>query len=183
MIKNEYESWIFDVHMLIDNENDDIINEFFRQIKRWIQTWQLRYVITYDSAAEQRDVNLIFRNLIDDEMKISHYFCRIHSKRTLNKKFADDTCKIAKKHLYDAFYFKKIQFNCDDFLNKTIKSIFAEKRSYIQREWVLIKQKWINYIRQHSCLLLQYMTINVIESWHAFFKKHANDEKKITYQI
>ena len=88
-------------------------------------------MITDNSAAEQRDVNLTFRNLIDNEMKISHYFCRIHSKQTLNKKFVDDTCKIAKKHLYDVFYFKKIQFNCDDFLNKAIKSIFVEKRSYI----------------------------------------------------
>ena len=91
-------------------------------------------MIIDDSAAEQRDVNLTFRNLIDDEMKISHYFCRIYSKRTLNRKLVDETCKIAKKHLYDVFYFRKTQFDYDDFLNKAIKAIFVEKRSYIQRE-------------------------------------------------
>ena len=76
----------------------------------------------------------MFQSLTDDEMKISHYFYRIHSKRTLNKKFVDKTCKIAKKHLYNVFYFKKIQLDCDDFLNKAIKATFVKKRSYIQRK-------------------------------------------------
>ena len=168
--------------MLTDNENGDIIGEFLRQIKRWTRAWRLRYMITDDSAAEQRDVSLTFRDLIDGEMEVSHYLCRTHSERTLNKKLADDTCKIAKKHLYDALYFRKTQPDCDDSLNKAIKSAPAEKRPYIQREWVLTKQKWANYARQHSCLLLQCMTTNVIESWHASLKKHADGEKKITHQ-
>ena len=34
MMKNEHENWIFEAHMLIDHENDDIIKTFLRQIKR-----------------------------------------------------------------------------------------------------------------------------------------------------
>ena len=176
MMKDEHENWIFAVHMLIAHENDDIIETFFRQIKRWTKVWKFRYIIIDDSAAEQRTVNLTFRNLIDDEIKISHFFCRTHSKRTLNGKLADFACKNAKKHLYDALYFRKTKMKCDDSLKKTMRSIFNEKRQYIEREWMLIKQKWINYVRQHSCLLLQCMIINAVESWHASIKKHADDE-------
>ena len=51
-----------------------------------------------------------------------------------------------------------------------------EKRQYIQRKWVMTKQKWANYARQHSCFLLQCMITNAVESWHASFKKHADGE-------
>ena len=109
-------------------------------------------------------------------MKISHFFCRTHSERTLNKKLVDAACKNAKKHLYDALYFRKTEMECDDSLKKTLKSASAEKRQYIEREWVMIKSKWANYARQHSCLLLQCMTTNAVESWHASIKKHADGE-------
>lgn len=133
-------------------------------------------MITNDSAAEQRGVSLAFRDLIDGEMEVSHYLCRTHSERTLNRKLAGDTCKIAKKHLYDALYFRKTEPGCDDSLNKALKAAPMEKRSYIQREWVLTKQKWANYARQHSCLLLQCMTTNAVESRHASIKTHADGE-------
>ena len=128
MIRNEKKNWIFDVHMLIDNKNDDIIKEFFRQIKRWIKTWRFRYMIIDDSAAKQREINLTFRELIDEETKVFHYFCRIHSERTLNKKLDDEKCKITKKHLYDVLYFRKIKSKCDDSLKKKMTSIFMKKR-------------------------------------------------------
>ena len=176
MVRDEYGSWISGAHMLADAEDGDIIGEFLRQIKRWTRAWRLRYMITDDSAAEQRGVDLTFRGLIDDEMEVSHFLCRTHSERTLNKKLAGDVCKIAKKHLYDALYFRKTEPGCDDSLHKALKSAFLKNRQYIQREWVLTKQKWANYARQHSCLLLQCMTTNAVESWHASIKTHADGD-------
>lgn len=85
--------------MLTSNEDGEIIEEFLRQIKRWIRAWRLRYMIIDDSAAEQRGVSLAFRGLIDGEMEVSHYLCRTHSERTLNRKLADDACENAKKLL------------------------------------------------------------------------------------
>ena len=46
--------------MLASNEDGDIIGEFLRQIKQWSRAWRLRYIITDDSAAEQRGVSLAF---------------------------------------------------------------------------------------------------------------------------
>ena len=136
-------------------------------------------MITDDSAAEQRGINLTFRGLIDGKTKVSHYFCRTHSERTLNKRLDGEGCKITKKHLYDALYFRKTEPGCDDSLKKTMTSASMKKRQYIQREWVMTKQKWANYARQHSCLLLQCMTTNAVESWHASIKKHADGEHEL----
>ena len=41
------------------------------------------------------------------------------------------------------------------------------------------KPQWASYARQHSSLLLQCMTTNAVESWHASLKKHADDENVI----
>jgi hypothetical protein len=105
MIRDEYASWIPAAHMLASNEDGDIIAAFLRQLKQWCrQRWNLRYIITDDSAAEQRAVNLAFQGLIAGEMEISHFLCRTHSERTLNRKLAGHRCKYARKHLYDALY-------------------------------------------------------------------------------
>ena len=140
--------------MLSSNEDGDIIGEFLRQIKRWSRAWRLRYIITDDSAAEQRGVSLAFRGLIDGEMEVTHLLCRTHSERTLNRKLVGPNCKNAKKHLYDALYFRKTELGCDDSLKKALAAAPEEKRQYIDREWVQTKSKWANYARQHSCILL-----------------------------
>lgn len=46
----------------------------------------------------------------------------------------------------------------------------------------MTKQKWANYARQHSPLLLQCMTTNVVESWHASLKKHADGEIRFRHR-
>ena len=176
MIRDECGSWIPGAHMLSSNEDGDIIGEFLRQIKRWSRAWRLRYIITDDSAAEQRGVSLAFRGLIDGEMEVTHLLCRTHSERTLNRKLVGPNCKNAKKHLYDALYFRKTELGCDDSLKKALAAAPEEKRQYIDREWVQTKSKWANYARQHSCILLQCMTTNAVESWHASIKKHADGE-------
>ena len=181
MIRDECGSWIPGGHMLASNEDGDIIAEFLRQIKQWCKgCWRLRYIITDDSAAEQRGVSLAFLGLIAGEMKISHFLCRTHSERTLNRKLTDAACKNAKKHLYDALYFRKTEMGCDDSIKKAMKSAPACKRDYIEREWAQTKPQWANYSRQHSCILLQCMTTNAVESWHASIKKHADGKHILT---
>jgi hypothetical protein len=40
----------------------------------------------------------------------------------------------AKKHLYDALYFRKTEPGCDDSINKALKAAPIDKRQYIKRE-------------------------------------------------
>ena len=158
------------------DEDENLIDEFLRQIKQWTRRkWRLRYMFTDDSSIEQRAIDLAFRDLEAKKMKISHFLCRTHSERTLNRKLSESTCLAVKKHLYDAFYFRKTQMRCDDNINKALKAAPLDKRFYIEREWVATKSQWAVYARQHSCLLLQIMTTNAVELWHSSIKHHAND--------
>ena len=79
--------------------------------------------------------------LINGEMEVLHFLCRTHSERTLNRKLAGPACKNAKKHLYDALYCRKKEIGCDNSLKKALKLAPMGKRQYIEREWVLTKQK------------------------------------------
>lgn len=179
MVRDECASWIPGAHMLTSNEDGDIIAAFLCQIKKWCrESWRLRYIITDDSAAEQRAVSLAFQGLIVGEMEVSHFLCRKHSERTLNRTLAGDKCKKARKHLYDALYFRKTEPGCEDSISKALIAAPKEKRDYIEREWLQTRAQWANYARQHSCILLQCMTTNVVESWHSSIKKHAEGNKK-----
>ena len=69
-----------------------------------------------------------------NEMKVSHFLCRKHFERTLDRKLADDRCKQTKKHLYDALYFRKIDSECEKSFKKAMNVVFENKREYIERE-------------------------------------------------
>lgn len=57
-------------HALLSNEFGELIAEFLLAIKSWC-TWQLRYVLSDDSGAEQRAFRLAFPGLVRGEMEVS----------------------------------------------------------------------------------------------------------------
>ena len=177
VIRTEYNSYLPCAHMVSSNEDGDIIAEFLRTIKTWCGGrggWQPRYFLTDDSAAEQRAVKLAFRGLIDGEMEVDHLLCRTHSERTLNRRLTGDACKQARSHLYAALYFRKTSMGCEESIEAAIKTAPNQKiRKYIENEWWQTRKQWAYYARQHSCLLLQIMTTNIVESWHHSIKQHA----------
>ena len=167
MIKTEYNSYLSCVYMIFSNENNNIIAEFLHTIKTWCEewkNWQSKYFFIDDSAAKQWIVKLTFRNFIDEEMKIDHFFCHMHFEWILNHKLIDDVCKQTKFHLYTVFYFRKILMECEKFIETVIKTVFNQKiRKYIENEWWQTKKQWTYYVKQHSCFLLQIMTTNIVK--------------------
>ena len=135
-------------------------------------SWNLRYVITNDSAVEQRVVKLAFPGLIAGKMEVSHFLYRTHSEQTMNRTLAGDACREAKRHLY-ALYYWKTSIRCEDSINLAIQAAPANKKTYLKREWLNNKHLWANYARQYSCLLLKNMITNIVESWHSFLKTYA----------
>ena len=85
MVRDEYGSFWPSGHMLSSNEDADIIAEFLKTLKKWLRIWHPRYAVTDDSAAEQKAVRLAFRGHQDGEQEVSHFLCRTHSERTLNR--------------------------------------------------------------------------------------------------
>lgn len=77
-------------HILAMQEDGDIDAEALRVLKRWCGGkggWNLRYMLTDDSAAEQRAVRLAFLRLIADEQEVTHLLCVFRSEQTLKRKF------------------------------------------------------------------------------------------------
>lgn len=177
MVRDEHACWWPCAHMLSSNEDGDIIEAFLICVKNWCRRWIPRYAITDDSAAEQRAVRLAFRGLDAGEQEVSHFLCRTHSERTLNRQLAGDRCKKSRDHLYKALYLRKTGGGCEDSITAALAAAPDQKtEDYIRREWWNSREKWANYARQHSCLLLQCMTTNAVESWHHSLKAHAEGE-------
>jgi hypothetical protein len=112
MVRFEHDQWISAAHLLASNEDGDIVGAFLRQVKQWVRAWRCRYVITDDSAAEQRAVRMSFRGLEAGEQEVSHYLCRTHSERTLKRKLAGFRCKKVYENLYTALYYRRTGTGC-----------------------------------------------------------------------
>ena len=183
MVRTEHGKWAPCAYMLSKTEDGDIIGAFLRQIKRWCGGkggWLLRYIITDDSAAEQRGVKLAFRGLKDGKIEVDHFLYRKHSERTLGRALSGNTCKQVRKHLYAALYYRLSEPGCDDSIKSALAAAPNQKtKDYIQKEWVATKRQWAYYARQHSSLLLQVPGTNPVESWHASLKKHAKGKKAV----
>ena len=70
MVRDQYASWHPVAHGLLSHEFGELIAELLLAIKQWC-TWQLRYVLSDDSSAEQRAFRLAFPGLIRGEMEVS----------------------------------------------------------------------------------------------------------------
>ena len=176
MIRDEYERyWLCD-HMLSNNENDDIIVVFLKCLQKWYRIWHFRYAIIDDFAIEQKTMKFAFRNFRADEQKMFHFLCRTHSKRTFNRKLIENKCKQFKKHLYRALYFRKIRDDVENNVNETLTFVFDDViHKYIKNNWYATLSMWVNYVRQHFCILLQCMTTNIVKFWHVSLKTHDDD--------
>ena len=177
MARSEHGRWVPCAHMLSPTEDGNIVAAFLRKIKEWCGgrgAWRLRYMITDDSAAEQKAVRLAFRGLEEGEQQVDHFLCRKHSERTLKLKLAGDSCKKSFEHLYKALYYRFSEQGCLDEIHEAIAKAPESKKEYIRQQWLDTRRLWAYYARQHSCLLLQVPTTNSLESWHHSLKIHAD---------
>ncbi len=176
MARSEHGRWIPCAHMLSPTEDGNIVAAFLRRIKLWCGgrgAWRLRYMITDDSAAEQKAVRLSFRGLEEGEQQVDHFLCRKHSERTLKRELGADNCKKSFEHLYKALYYRFSEQGCLDEIHAAINAAPDSKKEYIRKWWLHTRKLWGYYARQHSCLLLQVTTTNPVESWHHSLKIHA----------
>ena len=74
MARSEHGRWIPCAYMLSMTEDGNIIGAFLRKVKAWCGgrgAWRLRYIVTDDSAAEQKAVRIAFRGLEDGEQDLT----------------------------------------------------------------------------------------------------------------
>ena len=182
MARSEHGRWLPCAHMLSPTEDGNIVAAFLRKIKEWCGgrgAWRLRYIITDDSAAEQKAVRLAFRGLEEGEQQVDHFLCRKHSERTLKERLSGDACKKPFEHLYKALYYRFSEHGCLEEINAAISHAPESKKDYIRKWWLENRRFWAYYARQHSCLLLQVTTTNPVESWHHSLEIHAQGKGRM----
>ena len=131
MARSEDGRWIPCAHMLSATEDGNIVGAFLRKIKQWCGgrgAWRLRYMITDDSAAEQKAVRLAFRGLEEGEQQVDHFLCRKHSERTLKRELGADSCKKSFEHLYKALYYRFSEQGCLDEVHAALNAAPDSKK-------------------------------------------------------
>ena len=156
MVRDEYASWVPTAHILTEKEDSDIMAAGLRVLKKWCgDRWLLRYMLTDDSAGEQSAVDKAFPGLIEGELQPTHLLCRVHSERTLNRRLAGRQNKAALDHLLTALKYRQTRAGCEESIALAIKAAPEKSRDYIEKEWWATRDRWANFARTHSCLLLQ----------------------------
>jgi hypothetical protein len=70
MVRDQHACWLPVAHALLSNKFSELIAEFLLVIKKWV-TWNLRHVLSDDSAAEIKAFRLAFPGLAAGETEVS----------------------------------------------------------------------------------------------------------------
>jgi len=86
MVQNKFKSWISAGHLFFAYKNSDILKRALQQLKIWcMKKWNLHYMLTDDSAAEQTTIKKVFLELKAEKQKVNHLLCKVHSNCILQR--------------------------------------------------------------------------------------------------
>ena len=172
LVRDEHNVWIPTAHLIVERENGEIIAAGLKCIKQWCGGWTPRYILTDDSAIEQRAIRLAFPGLEAGEQEVTHLLCSVHSNRTLLRRLGSNAHRSAYQLLKHAmFCFTGIKNR--ELCEQAIAAVDLETAKYIRMHWLQTASKWAMYARQHSPFLLQTTTTNACEAWHRKLKSGA----------
>ena len=182
LVRNEYNIWIPTAHLVVERENGEIIAEKLKNIKKWCKgAWKPRYVLTDDSAIEQRAIRLAFPRLSVGELEVEHLLCSVYSNRTLLRGLGSTANKPIYHLLKHAMYCVTAIKNRElyDQAVQVAGTIDPSDNTakHVQIYWHQTASKWAMYARQHSPLLLHVTTTNSCEAWHRKLKSGAGLSK------
>lgn len=165
VVRDEQGSFIPCAHFLSSNEDGDIIGASLRVIREWtggLEGWKLAYILTDDSAAEQRGVRLAFD---DVESQVRHLLCTKHSGATLDRNLAGNSKKEARLHMKDAMYVRRSRLGAADSVQKAIDSLPSKNdKDYLRNNWLNSIDSWAMCARTQCCLLLQVIPFSLFAS-------------------
>lgn len=116
-------------HLLAEFEDGDILAAGMKVLKQWaggvssdLQGWRFQYMITNDSAAEQRAVRLAFPGLEGGERVVTHLFCIFHLKQTLKQRLKGPSCEKSLCHFTAALKWQKTGSEVEESIQNAIDS-------------------------------------------------------------
>lgn len=121
-VRDHTGSWRIVGHLLAQTEDGDILAETLKVFKKWSKRWLLRYMLTDDSAAEQKAVREAFPDLDAGEQEVTHLLYLFHSDQTLKRNFKGDKLKKTFRYMHSALHYRCTEVGC-------LESILAAKNS------------------------------------------------------
>ncbi|KAH9203596.1 hypothetical protein DL95DRAFT_501919 [Leptodontidium sp. 2 PMI_412] len=130
MVRDQYACWHPVAHGLLSHEFGELIAELLLVVKQWCN-WQLRYVLSDDSAAEQRAFRLAFPGLVRGETE---------------RKLGTSADAKSRGHVMAALCNRRTEPGARDSVAKAIKTAAGlEKAKYIRDNWLKSLPLWANY--------------------------------------
>jgi hypothetical protein len=159
MVRDECGQWIPCGHFLTAHHDGSIIAEGLKVFREWTggeKGWQLAYMLTDDSAAEQMAVRRAFPAKEDGTQPVQHLLCTTHSERTLNRRFCGEGKVKVRRCMFNALRTRRTMAGCRESVNHAIEACTSQKdKEYLRKEWLSNPEQWAMAARQHSCILLQ----------------------------
>jgi hypothetical protein len=159
MVRDECGQWIPCGHFLTAHHDGSIIAEGLKVFREWTggeEGWQLAYMLTDDSAAEQMAVRRAFPAREDGTQPVQHLLCTTHSERTLNRRLAGKGKEKVRRCMFKALRTRRTIAGCRESVNHAIEACTSQKdKDYLRKEWLGNPEQWAMAARQHSCILLQ----------------------------
>ncbi|POG68934.1 hypothetical protein GLOIN_2v1777773 [Rhizophagus irregularis DAOM 181602=DAOM 197198] len=161
-IRNSYGCWDVGAHFFVSKENSETV------------------------AMESNAIKMAFPGLKNGEQECDVFFCTVHVMRTWMSKIYE---KKTRQKMLHAMH-KRTRIGCESLIQEAINECAnLTIKKYILRNYAKNMHQWALWARQHSPLLLQVTSTNVLESYHSELKritspKHglivALDDKKQT---
>ena len=188
MTRTEEATWIPVAHMLVPVENGVIVAAGLKKIREWCPRWQLRWMLTDDSAVEQLAVRTAFPGTaFGDARDVTHLLCRVHVRRTLDRRWSPasknhDTQQI-RRHLKAALYARRTAEGCEESLCAARRHVKEEDRAYFDRNWWDTRAQWAHFARNLHSILLQVFSTNAVETWHSVLKARGDKAQMLTWSL
>ena len=106
--------------------------------------------------------------------------CRVYCQRTIKRKLNSKQNSRARAELIAAFCNRRTKTGAIKSTNNAIRLAKSpESANYIKNYWLANIEKWANYARDYSALLLQITTTNPIKAFHRSLKSFSKLTKLV----
>src|SRR6266498_3118253 len=170
-IRDTYGCWDVGAHFLVSSEDCDTISEALKIVRNSYCHWSPCYILSDQSSIEAKSIKKTFPDINASEQECEVILCVIHIMRTWMTKIYDKKTRdimIAAMH-------KRTKIGCERLVQDAINNCtISAIQNYIKRNYMKNTQKWALWARQHSPLLLQVTSTNLLESYHSELKSSTS---------
>ena len=179
--RDQHGVWLPGGHALLADMDGPAIASALKLLRTFNPRWEPRYFIIDTSNAEHNAIDEAFTV---GAQRVDVFYCKVHSNRTLTRKIPNEKIRHLLRQAMNARTALKCSIKIGEAIqlarsmapaNSLGKSYQNGILQYIERNWNMKNSKhWGTYARSHSCILLQTLSTNAIESFHQLLKNQTD---------